>query len=206
MDIFCSILIGYLLGSVSPAALLSIAKGRNLHEEGTGNLGATNTMLVLGKNWGIFVMVFDVCKSWLAARIARALFPHLAIAALLGSLGAVIGHIFSLFLRFHGGKGVAAFGGMILAYDPGLFLPLLLIAIVLMTAFNYGVAGPISAGILFPILVYIESGSVSAFLAAAAAGFLMIQAHRVNFRRIRSRDEQPFRPFVAEKLHLGKSS
>ena len=148
MDIFCSILIGYLLGSVSPAALLSIAKGHNLHEEGTGNLGATNTMLVLGKNWGIFVMVFDVFKSWLAARIARALFPHLAIAALLGSLGAVIGHIFSLFLRFHGGKGVAAFGGMILAYDPGLFLPLLLIAIVLMTAFNYGVAGPISAGIL----------------------------------------------------------
>ena len=206
MQVLFSLLIGYVLGSLSPAALLSIALGRNLHEEGTGNLGATNTMLVLGKNWGVCVMVFDVCKSWLAARIAKALFPQLVIAALLGSLGAVIGHIFSMFLRFHGGKGVAAFGGMILAYDPGLFLPLLAIAVLLMTLCNYGVAGPVSAGILFPILVYADSGSPAAFLTAALAGILMILAHRVNFARIRSRHEQPFRPYVAEKLHLGKPS
>ena len=202
MHVLLSLLIGYLFGSVSPAACLSIVLGRDLHREGTGNLGATNTMLVLGKKCGILVMVIDVLKSFFASRLAKALFPHLALASLLAGLGAVVGHIFSVFLRFHGGKGVAAFGGLMLAWDPALVLPLLGVALVLMTLFNYGVAGPISAGILFPVLVYLRSGDPTAALVAGLAGLAVINAHRINLRRIHDGQEQAFRPYVARTLHL----
>ena len=204
MHALASLLIGYLLGSVSPAALLSILSHHNLHEEGTGNLGATNTMLVLGKNCGVFVMVFDILKSFFAAKLARLLFPQLAIAAMLAGFGAVLGHIHSIFLRFHGGKGVAALAGLIIAYDPGVFVILFGVAFLLMMAFNYGVAGPVSAGLLFPVFVWSGSRNPTMALLAAGAGLLVICAHRINFTRIRTQQEQMFRPFVLARIHGDK--
>ena len=201
MHALSSLLIGYLLGSISPAAILSIIKHRNLHEEGTGNLGATNTMLVLGKNCGILVMVVDILKSFFAAKLARLLFPQLAVAAMLAGFGAVLGHIHSVFLRFHGGKGVAALAGLIIAYDPRVFLILFGLAFLLMMACNYGVAGPVSAGLLFPVFVWAGSRDLLTALIAAGAGLLVIYAHRINFVRIRTQQERLFRPFVLARLH-----
>ena len=93
---------------------------------------------------------------------------------------------------------------MILAYDPVLLIPLLALAFLLMMAFNYGVAGPISAGILFPLMVWADSGDPVLAAIAGCAGFLMINAHRVNLEKIRTQSEQPFRPFILARLNIHK--
>ena len=183
------LLIGYIFGSVSPAALLAQAKGADLRHSGTGNLGATNSILVLGKKLGLLVMLLDIFKSYLAARIARKLFTKFVLAGLLAALGAIIGHIYSIFLNFHGGKGVAALGGMMLFYKPAFFWLLIAVAIVLMLVTNLGVVGPVSAALLFPVLVYFDSGSLSMTAVAAAAGALILLSHRENIRKIRSGKE-----------------
>ena len=187
-SIIC-LLIGYVLGSVSPAALLARAKGTDLRKEGTGNLGATNSILVLGKKLGMLVMVLDIFKSYLAARIAQRLFARFVLAGLLASLGAIIGHIYSMFLHFHGGKGVAALGGMMLFYKPAFFWLLIVVAIVLMLITNLGVVGPTSAAVLFPALVYWDSGNLRVTLVCCCVTVLILYSHLINIRKIKAGEE-----------------
>lgn len=190
------LLIGYVLGSVSPSALIAGARGMDLRREGTGNLGATNSILVMGKKLGFLVMALDIFKSYLAAKIAQKLFAHFVLAGLLAALGAVIGHIYSMFLSFHGGKGVAALGGMMLFYKPGFFWLLIVVAIALMLVTNLGVVGPVSAAVLFPVLVYFDSGSLSMTAVTAAAGLLILLSHRENIRKIRGGQEILVNSFI----------
>lgn len=194
------LLLGYLIGSLSPAAVLSRLKNKNLREHGTGNLGATNTMLVFGKSYGVFVMAFDIAKAILASRLARRLFPHLYFAGLLAGCGAVIGHIFPLYLKFQGGKGLAAFGGMVLSYDPMIFLILLTIGLVLMFVYNYGVILPVSAAVLFPFLAAARSGSVGVFVITAGIDLLIIAKHRTNMEKAREGDAVRVREYVKENF------
>ena len=94
MTAIMSLGLGYLVGCVNPAVLISKMRNVNLKEEGTGNLGATNTAFVLGKKAGIFVLIFDVAKSFLSYKIAKWLFPKLLIAGILASIGCILGHCF----------------------------------------------------------------------------------------------------------------
>ena len=160
MEAIMSLGLGYLIGSVNPAALFSRMKHIDLKANGTGNLGATNTMLLLGKGFGLLVMLLDVAKAIVSAHLAQKLFPLLKCAGMLGGLGAMIGHDFSLFLHFKGGKGVAAFGGLLLAYSPAVFLSLFGFGILQVAIFDYGFAGPISAGILFPLVWLCAPGTL----------------------------------------------
>lgn len=182
-EILLSSAIGYGLGALSPAALISKLKNKDLRENGTGNLGATNTLLVFGKAYGIAVMLFDVLKAFFAIHIAKILFPRLAFAGLIAGCFAVIGHIFPAYLNFRGGKGVATFAGLILAYDVRLLVGLLLIAIGIMIFTDFGPWGPISAAVLFPAWLWIKVKSIVVFGAVAAVGGLIIYKHRENFEK-----------------------
>ena len=94
MTVVASLGLGYLIGCIQPAALISKARHVNLRKEGTGNLGATNTAFVLGKKAGIFVLVFDIFKSFFSYKLARILFPHLRLAGLVSGIGVILGHCF----------------------------------------------------------------------------------------------------------------
>ena len=195
MEYAISALIGYLLGSISPAALIARIKKINLRKTGTGNLGATNTTLVFGKKFGAMVMAFDIFKSALAVIIARLIFAEVgALAGLVAGAAAVIGHMFPFYMKFRGGKGLAAYGGMVLAFDPLLFLILLCLGLVCMFLINYGVALALSAAIVFPILVgfkYVSSGSllIPLILVASLASLLLIIKHIDNvFKAFRKQD------------------
>lgn len=196
MDILITILVGYLLGTLSPSALLSKIKQLDLRTQGTHNLGASNTMLVMGKKYGALVMIFDIFKGFFAAKLAKLLFPQLALAQLLAGFSAVVGHIFPFYLGFKGGKGLAAFGGMVLAYDPIVFLFLLVLGIILMLLTNASVAMPLSAGALFPILSLIRSQSLVVFFITAAAGILIIVKHWSNIGKARRGEDLKIRSFV----------
>ena len=195
-----SLLIGYFIGSLSPASILGSFKKTDLRQNGTGNLGATNTILVMGKKLGFLVMFLDIFKSYLAARLAAKLFADYILAGFLAGLGAVLGHIYSVYLRFHGGKGVAAFVGLIIFYKPSFFFLLAGIAIALMLITNIGVVGPASAAVLFPLFVYIDSGVPSIALICAAAGALILLSHRENIRKLQAGDEILVRSFLQKVL------
>ena len=200
MEAIMSLGLGYFIGSINPAALFSRWKHVDLKTNGTGNLGATNTMLLLGKGCGLIVMLLDVAKAILSAHLAQKLFPMLKYAGMLGSLGAMIVHDFSLFLHFKGGKGVAAFGGLLLAYSPAVFLSLFGFGILQVAIFDYGFAGPISAGILFPVVVALRSGDFAEVAIAAVAGLVLVHMHMDNVKKAKNHQETPVRSYLVEKL------
>lgn len=200
MQILFCLIIGYLLGSLSPAALMSKLKKMDLREHGTKNLGATNTILVFGKKYGIPVMVFDIFKAVLAVKLARILFPAFSLAGLLSGSAAVVGHIFPFYLKFKGGKGFAPFSGMVLAFDPLLFVVLLVVCTALVLIFNCGVVMPILGAVLFPILHGIHTGSITAFLIAGSLSVLMIIKHYDNIQSVRRKEDLKVRRFLQEHI------
>lgn len=204
MQAILSLGMGYLLGCFNPAALVSKVTKVNLKEVGTKNLGATNTALTLGRKAGYFVLFFDMFKSYFSYKLAKSLFPQLVVAGLIAGLGAILGHCFPVFLHFQGGKGLASFGGLVLAHDPVQFLILLTVGAFFALILNYGVYLVMSAATLFPILSYFRSGDPRVFLAAAFAGSLVIVMHWGNLRRAIS-GEEPVRTRDGLRKIFGKN-
>ncbi len=189
MTAVMSLGLGYLVGCINPAVLISKAKNINLKEEGTGNLGATNTAYVLGKGAGIFVLLFDVAKSFLSYKIAKWLFPKLLIAGILASIGCILGHCFPVFMGFEGGKGLAAFGGLILAYSPKMFLAIVTTGIILMFVCNTGVVAPFMGCIAFPVMVYYSSHDLLETIAVLTASCIIFSTHLSNFKMAKRRED-----------------
>ena len=178
-----SLVIGYLIGCMNPARMVGKRKNVNLKESGTGNLGATNTALVLGRKAGYFVLFFDMFKSFFSYRLAKFLFPQLAAAGVIACIGVILGHAFPVFFGFQGGKSLAAFGGLVLAHDPVQFAVLLTLGIVMAFVMNYGVYLAVTATTLFPILSWIRSGSLMTFFSTATASGIVLALHFGNLRR-----------------------
>lgn len=199
MDIVFSLTIGYLLGTLSPAALLAKWKEVDLRREGTGNLGATNTMMVMGKRYGALAMLLDIAKAFLAYKLAAWIFSELNVAGLLAGAAAMVGHIFPFYMKFKGGKGFATFGGMILAYDVRIFLFLLITGVILMIIVNYTVALHMYVALMLPILAAIVSGSTAEVLicTAASALFAAINWHIIG--RARRGEDKKVRDFLRGK-------
>lgn len=197
-------LVGYLLGSLSPSAFFSVLKKKNLKENGTGNLGATNTMLVFGKKYGVMVMIFDVLKAYFSVMIARILLPKYLLVGVLTGCCAVLGHIFPFYLNFSGGKGVATLAGLLLAIDPATVPILLGLGIVLALVFNYAAAAPVSASLCAPFLVGIRMGSIGVFGLLMVTGLVVSAKHWNNFQRIKDGTEIKVSDFFEEKSHVNE--
>lgn len=189
MSAILSLGLGYLMGCMSPAALVGRKKKVDLTKTGTGNLGATNTALVLGQKAGWFVLIFDMLKSIISYRLAKALFPHLRLAGLIAGLGVLIGHCFPFHMGFVGGKGLASFGGLVLATDPAVFCVLLSLGLFLAWNLNYGVYLAVSATVLFPVAMWLRTGDVGITLMTLASSALIFAMHWRNLMRaIRKED------------------
>lgn len=196
MKLFISIIIGYLLGTLSPSALLSKVKKQDFRNEGTGNLGASNTLILLGKGYGALVMLFDIVKAYVAVKIAQLLCPTVAAAGVLAGLFAVVGHVYPFYLKFKGGKGLASFGGMILGMDPLMFLVLLLLTLVLIIIINHSAAMPFTAGVLFPVLYGLKTGSLWLALIAALSSLLIMFTHFGNLKKAINGEDMKMRDII----------
>ena len=184
MGAIFSLAMGYLVGCISPAAWVGKKKNVDLKQSGTGNLGATNTALVLGKNAGYFVLFFDIFKSFFSYKAARLLFPRLgATAGLLAGIGVLLGHCFPVFMHFQGGKGLASFGGLVLAHDPVLFVILLSSGLVICCSLHYGVYLAAFTTVAFPIASFLRRGEYLDLLLTAIAGGLILCMHLGNLKR-----------------------
>lgn len=170
--------VGYLVGSVNPAAILARARGVDLRGSGSGNPGATNTARVLGPRAGLLVGALDVAKGFVPAYVfGRWGGPG---AAEVAGVAAVLGHVTSPFLRGHGGKGVATALGAILGVQPWWAVPVLLVfgAVVLLTH-RVGLGAVAGAVTLLPVAL-ISHGSGADVAFAAALTLLVVVRHRSN--------------------------
>ncbi|MBQ8409457.1 MAG: glycerol-3-phosphate acyltransferase [Clostridia bacterium] len=195
-----SIILGYLLGTINPAALIGRIKKINMRKSGTGNLGATNTALLFGKKFGAAVMAFDIFKGALAVILAKVIFKEVAlVAGILAGCAVVLGHMFPFYMKFKGGKGLAAYGGMILAFDPLIFLILLCLGLICMFVFNHGIALTMSAATFFPVLVALDNlgkpNMVFLTAASAAISLILIIRHKDNLVRSAKNEEITTRQF-----------
>lgn len=189
MSAILSLSLGYIMGCMNPAALVARQTKVDLTKTGTGNLGATNTALVLGRKAGWFVLIFDMLKSFFAYKLAKLLFPHLRLAGVIAGLGVLIGHCFPFNMGFVGGKGLASFGGLVLAMDPLVFCVLLALGLFLAWQLNYGVYLAVTAAVLFPVAMWLRSGDGGITLMTVICSGLIFAMHWRNLMRaIRKED------------------
>ena len=188
MSAILSLGLGYFMGCINPAAWIAKRKDVNLKEEGTGNLGATNTAYVMGKRAGYVVLFFDIAKSYFSFKIAKWLFPKL-IAGILASIGCILGHCFPVTMHFQGGKGLAAFGGLILAFRPWMFFTIITVGITLMFLCNTGVIAPFMGCMMFPAMVYFTGHDLWETAAVTAASAIIFATHFSNFRMAHRKED-----------------
>lgn len=145
------LLIGYLLGCSNMAVYLAAAQNVDLRSGGSGNPGASNALILMGWRAGLLVGAHDIAKAVLAVLLCRLLFPAVPLAGALSGAACVAGHMFPFYMRFHGGKGFAAYLGMTLALN-WRFALLLLLAVSLITLVtDYVVLGTMTTVISVPL-------------------------------------------------------
>lgn len=176
--------IGYLMGCSNLAHFLSKRRGFDIRTVGSQNPGASNTVITMGWTAGAMVCIHDVGKAFLAALLTSLLFPQLALAAAVGGVAAVLGHIFPATMRFRGGKGFAAYIGMTLALD-WKFALAIVGAIVLITLItDYIVLGTITTVVSFPVYSAFCGHQYWIAALAAVASLVILFRHRENMVRI----------------------
>lgn len=198
------LLASYLLGSIPFGLVMArMLKGVDLRQVGSGNIGATNAMRVLGKPLGLVAFLLDLAKgllpTWLPPIVAAAAVAELdEVAPLLfvSSCGtaAVVGHCFPLYLRFHGGKGVATGCGAIVGVDPIVFVVSGVVWLVVLSVSRYVSLASMAMGVAFPIVAAFRIPDAPAFTAACALlTVLVLVRHRANIARIRAGSEPKIR-------------
>ena len=178
-----------LIGSFNPAITFSrIIYKEDIRSHGSGNAGATNILRTYGPKMAALIFVIDFLKAALAVVVGSLIFMH-SIGGAIAALFVVMGHLFPVFYKFKGGKGVACTAACILCLSPYAFLILLPLFIVLVAMTRYISLGSISCAFLFPILTkaFGAHGLISA--AAAVIAVLVIFMHRENIKRLLNRTE-----------------
>jgi len=184
------ILFGYLLGSI-PFALLMARRwnAADLRRVGSGNLGAANVMRASGVRAGVLVALLDMLKGALSVLVAERLSPSAAAPAVAG-LAAIVGHIYPVWLRFRGGKGVATACGVFAILTPLAVPPAFAVFVAAVWITKYISLGSVLASIVLPPLAYAAGGQGPAIAAASAAAIIIVFRHRSNVARLRAGTER----------------
>ena len=175
---------GYLAGSI-PFALL-VSRAMRLPDPrtyGSGNIGATNVLRSGNRLAAVLTLAGDLAKGWVAVLVAIVLGLALELVALVG-FAAFLGHLFPVWLRFRGGKGVATAAGVLIAFDWRLGLAVLAAWIVVVAASRYSSLGAVVAALFAPVAAWLILGAGPMFAAVAAMAVLLIARHHANIRKL----------------------
>jgi glycerol-3-phosphate acyltransferase PlsY len=184
------ILLGYLAGSVPFAFLLARGAGIDVRFTGSGNVGAANVMRTTGTRRAILVMALDVAKGALAVVLASVVVHAGVTLTALAAAAAVVGHIYPVWLRFHGGKGVAVAAGVFAVLTPLATALAAALFLVIVAVTRYISLGSIAATVALPPAAWITGEPVAVVFAAAGSGALILFRHRGNIRRLREGTER----------------
>jgi glycerol-3-phosphate acyltransferase PlsY len=198
-----ALLLAFLAGSFPTALLMGRAKGIDLRRQGSGNIGATNAFRVLGKAWGIACLLMDAAKGLAPATLLAgdawlpgALAPKTWM--LIVGLAAIAGHMFSPWVGFKGGKGVATSLGVFLAIAPAALGVCLALGILIIATTGYVSLASIVGAALLPILIFAfappDDRPWTVIVIAASLGVFVIWKHRANIRRLMGGSENRIFP------------
>lgn len=182
----------YLLGSIPTGLLLGRLYGIDVRQEGSGNIGATNLYRTVGRRVGVLTLLGDCLKGVLPVLAARQFGLNADQVALVG-LAAFCGHVFSVFLRFRGGKGVATALGVFLALAPLAVVAALVLFVALMLLWRYVSLGSISAAAIMPLAVFMLGGGRMLVMVTLAIALIVIARHCENIRRLLAGTENRFK-------------
>jgi glycerol-3-phosphate acyltransferase PlsY len=190
MDSVLPVLLGYGLGSLPLGYLVaSRAKGIDLRRVGSGNVGAANTYRTAGLAVALIVVCVDVAKGassvFFAARFASGAADPVA-----AGVAAIIGHIYPVWLRFHGGKGVATACGVFWMLAPLATAIAATVFVLIVWATRYVSLGSIVATMVLPPLALLTDKSVPVVIGAGLAALLIVQRHRANVVRLTQGSER----------------
>lgn len=182
----------YLIGSIPTGLLLGKAYGIDVRKEGSGNIGATNLYRTVGRKVGIITLLGDCMKGLLPVIFVKfsALPPESA--AWVG-LAAFCGHVFSVFLKFRGGKGVATALGVFLALTPLAVAIALALFAVVMFIWRYVSLGSIVAAASMPVALFLMGGSPTVTAVTLVIAAIVIIRHHENISRLLSGNESKFK-------------
>jgi glycerol-3-phosphate acyltransferase PlsY len=195
----------YLLGSIPTGFLVARARGIDIRAAGSGNIGATNAMRVLGKPAGIFVLLMDALKGYVACAVLPPLVfnwlaPHFSGLFryfqdqpvelqirfhVVAGIFAVLGHIYTCWLKFKGGKGIATSAGVYIALAPWALLIAMVVFILALLATRYVSVGSISAAVALPAAVWmLTPHNLLLGIVTTVLGVLAIYKHKGNLQRL----------------------
>ena len=200
------IMLSYIVGSIPTSIIASkIARGMDIRQHGSGNAGGTNVLRVLGWKIGLAVILFDLFKGVVATIFVARLFwdPSLpfqnrtpfedfTVVQIICGVAAILGHVWTLFAGFKGGKGVATGAGMLLALAPVEFAVAVVIFAAVFSSSRYVSLGSIAGAIAFPLTMFFREnifkveihGYHTLIFFAIGTSLLLIYTHRENIRRL----------------------
>jgi glycerol-3-phosphate acyltransferase PlsY len=193
------LIFAYLCGSIPFAYIVSkVFYGADIRTVGSGNPGATNVFRVFGKKPGIITFICDVLKAFLPTYFAFYIDASFSYCAAVG-VAAFCGHIFTVFLRFKGGKGVASAFGAFCALLPLPALIAVTVFVIVFLASGFVALGSICAALSLPLAAYFSGYPAEVTIFAFAAALLVIYKHRENIKRLRAGRENKFNIFNRKK-------
>lgn len=193
--IYLLCLISFLMGSIPVGLIVARVKGIDLRKVGSGNIGATNVLRTMGKGPALITLAGDMLKGFLPVILSSSLLNDTLSIGIIG-LVAILGHDFSLFLRFRGGKGVATSIGVMLAYSPVVALLTVLLWIIIVFMSRYSSMGAIVSFILLPLNIYVFDYSYEKFVISIFITILLLFKHRENIGRLLRGQE----PKIGERI------
>jgi glycerol-3-phosphate acyltransferase PlsY len=199
-------LLSYFIGSIPTGYLVGRSRGIDIRQHGSGNIGATNIFRTLGKKFGIFVFVSDALKGLASVRVALAISEHFPQAGILGPIAGIVaaiccilGHNFTCWLQFKGGKGIATSAGVLIGLMPLVCLVLLALWTLVFYASGYVSLASVAVSIGLPIVVAalhfagLMDGWPYYFYFALLVGSIAVWRHRSNIQRLLNGTESSFR-------------
>ncbi|CUU03839.1 acyl-phosphate glycerol-3-phosphate acyltransferase [Candidatus Kryptobacter tengchongensis] len=213
LNLVLIIALSYLVGSIPTSIIVGkLVKGIDIRNYGSGNPGGTNVIRVVGLGWGIFVILFDAFKGFFATYFIAKWFYgdasilNLTTLQIIAGCSAVIGHIWTIFAGFKGGKGVSTSAGMLLGIAPVDLLIALMIFVIIVALTRYVSLGSIISAILFPfVIIFTEkifklehSDFFTLLIFGSLIAVLIVYRHRSNIKRLIAGNEN--------KLIFGKKT
>ncbi|HAX61036.1 MAG TPA: acyl-phosphate glycerol 3-phosphate acyltransferase [Elusimicrobia bacterium] len=185
------LLLSFLLGAIPTAYLIAkIFYGIDIRKFGSGNPGATNVWRTVGKIPGTLTFLFDVLKGFIPVFIARKIFPEPSLTyPMLSGFCAVAGHIWTPFLKFRGGKGVATGFGVFLGLIPIATFFALIVFIITLALTKYVALGSIAASISLPVFLYFLKRPPVLIYVSVILAVIIIWRHKSNIKKILNKNE-----------------
>ncbi|MDF2945058.1 MAG: hypothetical protein K0S01_3916 [Herbinix sp.] len=205
--IILCLIFGYLFGCFSTAFFVGKMNKVDIRKYGSGNMGTTNALRTLGAKAGALTLIGDVLKAVIAILFVRFVFfqgyEYIELLALYTGLGVVIGHNYPVWLKFKGGKGMAATGGAMATFDPLIILIGLPLFVLSIAITRYVSVGSLAIAVLFPIWIYFRHpGDLHMMFVSLLFMALAFYKHRSNIKRLMDGTENK----IGQRIKIEKNN